>query len=141
MPQHMPPPHGCCLDGFTAKGRFAAYALHGRKLQGGRMFRRLKTALVDSYVGAIALGYLLAEGTEHIINVFTAPFSEWVALKELHRITPQSVSEPGLSIRSSLPHLVHGFFYVFIGLALLHWLYYPAKVKVPKEPKSEADAP
>jgi hypothetical protein len=104
------------------------------------MFPRLKKALVYSYVGAIALGYLLAEGVEQIINVFTAPFSEWVAQKEFQWMMPQSAPLPGLSIRSSLPHLIHGFFFVIIGLALLRWLYYPAKVKVPKEPKSEADA-
>jgi hypothetical protein len=104
------------------------------------MFPRLKNALVDSYVGAIALGYLLAEGIEHIINVFTAPFSEWVAQKEFQWMMPQNVPLPGLSIRSSLPHLVHGVFYVFIGLTLLRWLYYPAKVKAPNEPESEAGA-
>src|ERR1035437_8126808 len=104
------------------------------------MFPELKKALVDSYVGAIALGYLLAEGAQQIIFVFTAPFSQWVAQKEFQWMIPQSAHESGLSIRSSLPHLVHGIFFIFIGLALLRWLYYPAKVKVPKVPDSAAGA-
>jgi hypothetical protein len=100
----------------------------------------LKTALVDSYVGAIALGYLLGEGAEQVAMVITAPFSEWAALKELHRVSPQSTPDPGFSLQTSLSPLFHGVFFVFIGLALLRWLYYPAKVKVPSEGTGQADA-
>jgi len=50
------------------------------------MLHRLKAALVDNYVGAIALGYLLGDGVEEIATVFIAPLSEWARLKELHRL-------------------------------------------------------
>jgi hypothetical protein len=104
------------------------------------MLHRLKTALVDSYVGAVALGYLLGEGVEEISTVFIAPFSEWVQLKELHRILPQGAPDPGFGPLASLPHLAHGIFYVLIALALLRWLYYPAKVETLSRPDGEEAA-
>ena len=104
------------------------------------MLHRLKTALVDSYVGAVALGYLLGEGVEQITSVFIAPFSQWVQLKELHRISPQSAHDPGFSLLSSLPHLAQGIFYVLIALALLRWLYFPVKVKIGSRPDIEETA-
>jgi hypothetical protein len=42
------------------------------------MLRRLKRVLVESFVGAIALGYLLAQGLLHFVYIFTSPFSEWL---------------------------------------------------------------
>jgi len=104
------------------------------------MLHRLKTALVDSYVGAIALGYMLGEGVEQIVTVFIAPFSEWVQMKELHRISPQGAPDTGLGVLSSLPHLAYGVFYVLIALALLRWLYYPAKVETLSQPDGEEAA-
>jgi hypothetical protein len=103
------------------------------------MLHRLKTALVDSYVGAIALGYLLGEGVEQIATAFAAPFSEWIALQELRRLSLPSESSAGFGLRASLPHLAHGVFFILIGLALLRWLYYPAKVKAPSESIAKAN--
>jgi hypothetical protein len=104
------------------------------------MLHRLKTALVDSYVGAVALGYLLGEGVEEVSTSFIAPFSEWVQRKLLHNLLPQGVPDPGFSLLFSLPHLARGIFYVLVALALLRWLYYPAKVQADARPDSEASA-
>jgi hypothetical protein len=37
------------------------------------MFNRLKRAVVESYVGAIALGYLFAQGMFRFVNIFASP--------------------------------------------------------------------
>jgi hypothetical protein len=37
------------------------------------MFERLKQSVVESYAGAIALGWLLAQSLVHFTNMFTAP--------------------------------------------------------------------
>jgi hypothetical protein len=103
------------------------------------MLHRLKRALVDSYVGAIALGYLLAEGLEQIAMVITAPFSAWIRQEELHRIYPQGAAEPGFRLQASVLPLVHGVLFLLFGLVLLRWLYYPAKVNEVSEPVSGAD--
>jgi hypothetical protein len=36
------------------------------------MFERLKQSVVESYIGAIALGWLLAQSLVHFANIFTA---------------------------------------------------------------------
>ena len=41
------------------------------------MFGRLKTALVESFVGAIALGLIFAQAVLHLISAITAPVNEW----------------------------------------------------------------
>ena len=43
------------------------------------MLERLKRALVESFVGAIALGYLLAQGILHFVNIFASPIAGWVS--------------------------------------------------------------
>lgn len=42
------------------------------------MFDRLRGILVESFIGAIALGYLLAEAVLSFGNVFTAPLATWI---------------------------------------------------------------
>ena len=37
------------------------------------MFERLKQSVLESYVGATALGWLLAQSLVHFANIFTAP--------------------------------------------------------------------
>jgi hypothetical protein len=103
------------------------------------MLNRLKRALVDSYVGAIALGYLLGEGAEQLAMVITAPLTEWAGLREMHWISPQTYPESGFRIQASIGPLVHGVFFVLVGLALLRWLYYPAKVKVGSDALNESE--
>lgn len=91
------------------------------------MFPRLKKALVDSFVGAIAVGFLFAEGAQQIMSIFTAPFASWIELKEMHWLLPQSTPEPALLFRSSLPHLAQALFLLAMSWVLLRWLYYPPR--------------
>ena len=37
------------------------------------MLERFKRALVESFIGAIGLGYLLAQGILHFVNIFASP--------------------------------------------------------------------
>jgi hypothetical protein len=46
------------------------------------MFDRLKQALVESYVGAIVLGYLFAQGILHFVDIFTTPVAGWISRKQ-----------------------------------------------------------
>jgi len=61
-------------------------------------------------------------------------------MKELHLISPQTSTETGLRFQASIGPLIHCVFFVLCGLALLRWLYYPAKAKAPSEEFSEAGA-
>ena len=53
------------------------------------MFERLKQSVVESQVGAIALGWLLAQSLVHFASIFTAP----VAFTERTTLLPASRSK------------------------------------------------
>jgi hypothetical protein len=52
------------------------------------MFERLKRALVESFMGAIALGYLLAQCILHFVNIFASPIAGWVSRNDYRAIVP-----------------------------------------------------
>lgn len=106
------------------------------------MFRRLKTALVDSFVGAIALGYLLAEALENLGFAVVAPLKHRMEQKELYWLSPTSVVPPSLSFRPALVPLIEGIIYLLLALVLLRWLYYdaPKNENSPQMPDPEQGA-
>jgi ABC-type sulfate transport system permease component len=94
------------------------------------MFDRLKRTLVESFVGAIALGYLFAQAALYLVNVFAAPVAGWVRRKEF----PGSTATAGLSLQAALPQLVSFVVLLLIWYVLLRWLYFTP-------PKSETSEP
>jgi ABC-type spermidine/putrescine transport system permease subunit II len=84
------------------------------------MFDRLKRTLVDSFVGAIALGYLFAEVVLYFVNVFTAPVAGWVRRKEFPGTTPTA----GLSLQAAVLPLISFVVLLLIWYVLLRWLYF-----------------
>ncbi len=86
------------------------------------MFGRLKTALVESFVGAIALGWIFAQAVLHLIGAVTAPLIEW----EQQRFS--SELRVGDHLRYPLlawiPELTSAIGLAAVGLLLLRWLYY-----------------
>jgi len=94
------------------------------------MFDRLKRALVESYVGAIALGWLFAQGLIHFANIFAAPVAVWIARKEYARLTASAAASAGSWRQDALPELVRSFSLLLIWYVLMRWLYYkPLKTK------------
>ena len=91
------------------------------------MFNRLKRTLVDSFVGAIALGYLFAQAMLNLVNVITVPVAGWARRTEF----PPTTAGEGLSLRAILPPLVSFFVLLPIWYVLLRWLYFTP-------PKSES---
>jgi hypothetical protein len=67
------------------------------------MFKRLKHTLVKSFVGAIALGWLFAQGILHFANIFSAPIAGWVMRREYHGMMERANSSTGFSLRDALP--------------------------------------
>lgn len=94
------------------------------------MFDRLKRTLVESFVGAIALGYLFAQAALNLVNVFTAPIASWVRRNEF----PGRTATAGLSLQAALPQLVSFVVLMLIWYVLLRWLYFTP-------PKSETSEP
>jgi len=84
------------------------------------MFDRLKRTLVESFVGAIALGYLSAEVVLYFVIVFTAPVAGWVRRKEF----PGTTATAGLSPQAAVLPLISFVVLLLIWYVLLRWLYF-----------------
>lgn len=98
------------------------------------MFERLKRALVESFVGAIALGYLFAQGILHFVNIFTSPVAGWVARKEYREFIPRTTASAGFSLQDALPELIRFFLLLLVWYVLLRWLYFKPLKKETSEP-------
>ena len=101
------------------------------------MLDRLKRALVESFVGAIALGYLLAQGILHFVNIFASPIAGWVS----RSYYKESIANAGITFRSALqlalPELVRFFLVFVVFYILLRWLYFKPLEGEPSGPVRE----
>jgi hypothetical protein len=86
------------------------------------MFRRFKSALVKSFVGAIALGWIFAQGILHFAYIFSAPITAWFSRREYSGLLNRGTA--GFSLQDALPELARSFVLLFIGYLLLRWLYF-----------------
>jgi len=94
------------------------------------MLRRLKSALVESFVGAIALGWLLAQGIMHFANIFTAPVADWIARREYREFADRPSMSTTVSFQGALPELAKSISLLLLCYILLRWLYFkPAEQK------------
>ena len=100
------------------------------------MLKRLKTALVDSFVGAIALGYLFAQGILDFVGIFSEPVRHWLAERELLELNLAKSAPPAFSFKWALSELFTSVFLLLITYGLLRWLYYP-----PTEEQDERQTP
>ena len=98
------------------------------------MPRRLKSVLVDSFVGAIALGWIFAYGIMHFAYVFVAPVSAWVQRQQL-RDMPGAPLRTGFTLWDSVPEFASSIALLLAGYALLRWLYYK-----PVEPEAVSES-
>lgn len=89
------------------------------------MFERARIALVESYVGVILVGWLLAEGMVHVAGILTAPIFSWVTQREFRTITPFSHAARPFPFQAALPDVIGAALLLLIGYGLLRWLYFP----------------
>ena len=88
------------------------------------MLDRTKRALVESYVGAIALGYLFAQAVLHFVNIFAAPIAGWISRKQYGGLVPGATTAAGLPLEAALPELVRFFLLAVVWIVLIRWLYF-----------------
>lgn len=92
------------------------------------MFERLKRALVESYVGAIALGWLLTTGILDFVSIFSSPVQGWVSRNEILSIS-HTTGAVGLQLQDALPELIKAVSVLLVWYVLFRWLYYnPVKL-------------
>ncbi len=86
------------------------------------MLKRLRKALVKSFVGAIALGWVFAQGIIHFAYVFSAPIANWFARREYSGLLDRH--PVGFSFQDALPELIRSLALLVLGYLLLRWLYF-----------------
>jgi len=84
------------------------------------MAKRLQQILVDSYVGAIALALLFAQGVGHFSNILAISTTNWLVEGPF-----RNTMTPGLRVQTTLPELLRGLFLLLVCGLLLYWLYFP----------------
>ena len=99
------------------------------------MFNRLRKTLVKSYVGAIALGWLFAQGILHFAYIFSAPVTGWLMRREYRGLAERATAGPGFSLQDALPELIRSIALLLVSYVLLRWLYYK-----PLEEEAAADS-
>jgi len=87
------------------------------------MLERLKRALVESYVGAIALGYIFAQSVQHFAWVFAAPVAGYVSRKQYRGLVDRPIAV-AFSFQDALPELARSAALLVVGYVLLRWLYF-----------------
>jgi hypothetical protein len=103
------------------------------------MFERLRQAAVESFVGAIALGYLLAQVIMHFVGTFASPVQAWITRRELHLLMPGGTAAAwtGLSFQSAAPELIRFLLLALVWYVLMRWLYFrPLRKELPGPPPS-----
>jgi hypothetical protein len=85
------------------------------------MFKRLKRALVTSFVGAIALGWVFAQGILHFAYIFSTPIAGWLMRREYRGVTEQANTATGFSCTARIgPVLFTSASWIF----LTAWLFF-----------------
>jgi hypothetical protein len=97
------------------------------------MLKKLRQILVESFVGAIALGWMLAEIVAHLVNVFAAPVASWIGRTEYRDVLrTNSYPTAGFLLQDALPELIRFIVLLLVWYVLVRWLYF--------KPVTNADA-
>ncbi len=88
------------------------------------MLNRLKKALVTSFVGAIALGWVFAQALLQFAYALSAPISELVSIRQYRTLANCSAAPPSFSLANVLPGLARSGALLLLGYFLLRWLYF-----------------
>lgn len=104
------------------------------------MLKRLKLVLVNSFVGAIAIGWVFAQGVLHFAYVFSAPVADWLTRREYQGIADRADISTAFSLQVALPELVRSFSLLLAAYLLLRWLYFKPIEPQVTNPSSEQSA-
>lgn len=88
------------------------------------MLKRLKRTIVETYIGAIALGYLLAESILYFTYIFSSPVTAWLSQENYRRIHPETAASPSFSLQYALPNLITFISLLLVWYVLVRWLYF-----------------
>jgi hypothetical protein len=84
-------------------------------------------------VGAIALGWLFAEGVTRFVGIFLEPISVLVAQRRYFEIAGAHSTSLGFPYLQAIVQALTAAAYLLVGYGLLRWLYYPPAEKQDQE--------
>jgi hypothetical protein len=102
------------------------------------MLKRLRTALVTSFVGAIALGWLFAQGILHFASIFSVPIASWLRRREYSGVMGHTRVTTNFYLQDALPELVRSLVLLALGYLLLRWLYFKPLEEQTTQPEKGA---
>ncbi len=88
------------------------------------MLKRLRKALVKSFVGAIALGWVFADSISQLASMFAAPVASWITRREYRDFAQRTEVGTAFSLQGALPYLIRFSALLIVGCLLLRWLYW-----------------
>ena len=88
-------------------------------------------------MGAIALGYLLAQTISHFVNIFASPVVGWLTRRQYAGLAPKDSNLPGFSFKDALPDLARFVVLLSVWFALVYWLYFKPLEKENQTASSE----
>jgi hypothetical protein len=102
------------------------------------MFKRLKTALVESYIATFALGSLLAAGLLRATDVVVVPLQRWIMKALYPQFTDNKWSIKPYLWAEAAQYAAAAAIILVVVYVLLRWLYYPPR---PNKTGAPLDAP
>jgi hypothetical protein len=84
---------------------------------------RIRSILLTDYIGAITIGFVVAQAVTAFIGAFIAPFDSYWQLARRHDVTGGPA--PVFSWQMLTVGLVSSALYALIALLLAKWLYGP----------------
>jgi hypothetical protein len=92
------------------------------------MLEQVKKALVESYAGAIAIGWLFSNGILHFAYMFSAPVADWFTRRSYRDLTQRNIST-SINLQMALPELMRSIVILLLAYVLLRWLYFKPAVE------------
>jgi hypothetical protein len=106
------------------------------------MFRKLRQILTESFVGAIALGWMLAEIVAHFVNVFAAPVASWIGRTEYRDVLrTNNYPTEGFLLQDGLPELIRFVVLLIVWYVLVRWLYFKPDTNAASESAQNPEQP
>jgi hypothetical protein len=89
------------------------------------LFKKLRQILVENFIGALALGWMLAEIINHFVNVFASPVATWIGRRE-YRDVLRAGNYPttGFTFQDALPELIRFVILLIVWYVIVRWLYF-----------------
>lgn len=104
------------------------------------MIDRLKRALIDSYVGVVAIGWMISDAGVRIASAFSEP----ILTSFRHRLATETFgvrpSSAPIDWQLVFPDLISAAILLAFSYGLLRWLYFAAPPPVQDEPEPDVPA-